>query len=175
LTVSSPIFTYFERWFRVKILPRIPATLNQTSLYRPGTKGFSLVETLISMFLLMSLAIYVFTMFATTSLAMQFSENRANAALIANGLMDTWRAKGFTYLDTTYPAINSSTDTTIATGSYAFPASYKNGAAFSQTFNYTVKAKFLDTACKKLCYWVTLTWYEAGLGKQMTVESVITP
>lgn len=122
-------------------------------------RGFTIIEALIAIFLIVILLVSIFGMFASTRRSMQLSENHVKAAFFGQNLLENIRRFGF---DNISP--------TPTTGTYTF-AGLDNGKPFSQLVNYSINVTNQDTD-KKLV-WVTLTWTEATGNKQVILETLL--
>lgn len=119
-------------------------------------KGFTYIEAMVSIFLLVLLLIAVFSIFTNTRGAVQLSENHVNAAYWGSSLMNDLARGGFDNIG------NSS-------GSFDFKGT-DNGATFIQTVDYNINVVTLDTDKKQV--WINLTWQEHSGNKQVVVESI---
>ena len=120
-------------------------------------KGFTLVEALVSLGLLVLMVIVLVGIFPAVRGGLQLSEDHLNAASIARSLMEDLRQDGF-------GGIVGGSGSRNLTGT-------KNGAPFSRTFNYTVNVQNLAEDKKLL--WIVLNWQENGKSKQMVDETIV--
>jgi prepilin-type N-terminal cleavage/methylation domain-containing protein len=119
--------------------------------------GFSLLEVMISMFLLTILGLFVFNLFPVIRRGMQFTENQIYAAYLGKSLLEQARASGFDAL-----APSSGSQTLSGTD---------NGVLFTQTINYTVSINSVTTGEKRI--FATMTWHEATGNRRMVIETLL--
>jgi Tfp pilus assembly protein PilV len=119
--------------------------------------GFTLVEALITMFLISLMVISIFSVFPQTRKGLAHSENRMNAAFLCKSLLDEQRGKGF-------QAVAPST------GSYTY-SGVNNDAPSNQSFDYTVNVQATGTDKKQV--WVVVTWKDQVGPGQLTMETVL--
>lgn len=120
-------------------------------------KGFSMVEAVVSLFLIIIAAFVLLKVFPASRKGLQLSENHVNAAYIGRGLLDDVRRKGF--------------DAAVPSSGTVDYKGLDNGAPFSQSFNYSVNVQ-ADGTTKKFV-WVDMTWKEATGSKKITLETII--
>ena len=121
------------------------------------TRGFSLIENIVALALMLVVIIFVFNVFVVTRKGVQLSENRANASSLGRSLLDDVRRAGFDKAVT-------------ASGSQVFAGS-SDGNAFSQTVKWTRNVQDVDG--HKKIVWVAVSWHEASGDKQVVVETVL--
>ena len=121
-------------------------------------KGFSLVEAVVSLLLVVITALVLLNIFPTTRKGLQLSENRVNAANLGSSVLDDARRKKFDSI-------------TPVNGVFEYKG-IDNGMPFSQTFNYKLNVESLNSEVKQL--WVEVTWTEATGNKKLTVETIRT-
>jgi len=120
-------------------------------------RGFSLIEVMITFFLIVVMIVSIFSVFPQTRRGLAHSETRVNAAYVGRNLMDYQRSLGFDYL-------------TPLTGSTTYKGT-NNGAPFTQVFDYRVNIDTVDSDRKQV--WVTVSWNDqAGTG-HITIETMI--
>lgn len=120
-------------------------------------KGFSLVEAVVSLFLIVLAAFVLLKVFPSSRKGLQLSENHVNAAYMGRGLLDDVRRKGF---DAASPS----------SGTFEYKG-VNNSAPFSQSFNYSVNIEASGTTKKFV--WVDITWKESTGSKKITLETII--
>ncbi|MHC9538800.1 MAG: prepilin-type N-terminal cleavage/methylation domain-containing protein [Vulcanimicrobiota bacterium] len=120
--------------------------------------GFSLIESLISLFLLLFSLLFLFGVFSSLRRGEQLSEDRVNASMVGRSLLSGAAKGGF-------DAIAASSGVYTLSGT-------NDGKPFSAAFNYMVNVQSVDTD-KKLV-WVTLTWNEKSGQKNVTLETLFT-
>jgi len=120
-------------------------------------KGFSLVEALISIFLLILLLVFVLDVFPAVQRGLQLSENYVNAALLGHSLLEEVRSLDF---DGIIPVSGSKTYTGT-----------RYNRPFSLTMNYQIEVTTLDANRKQV--WATVTWPEKTGEKQVIMETII--
>jgi prepilin-type N-terminal cleavage/methylation domain-containing protein len=123
-----------------------------------SNRGFTLIEALVSIALIVLAVTLIFGMFPQTRLAMQLSENRSSAAFFGRSLINNLAVSGFDNMQN-------------ASGTYTFSGT-DNGRPFTFPVNYTITVQLIDTD-KKLV-WVTITWKEKSGSKQVIVETLFT-
>lgn len=121
-------------------------------------KGFTLVESLISIFLLVFALMAIMNVFTCTRSGVQLSENRINAAFWGNSLLNDMASAGFDNIKT-------------SSGTYDF-AGTDNGAPFLQKVSYTINVTDVNADMKQV--WITLTWQEHSGSKRVVLESLFT-
>lgn len=122
-----------------------------------SSHGFTLIETLMSIGLIVVMISFLVSVFPTARKGLQLSENHMNAAFLGRSVIDGVRAAGFD-------------SAASSTGSVAFTGT-DNGAPFSQTINYAVTVTSVDTDQKQVV--ITLSWHEAMGDKQIVVETLM--
>ncbi|MGV8121365.1 MAG: prepilin-type N-terminal cleavage/methylation domain-containing protein [Candidatus Xenobiia bacterium LiM19] len=120
--------------------------------------GFSLIESLISLFLLLFSLLFLFGVFSSLRRGEQLSENRVNASMAGKSLLSGAARGGF-------DAIAASSGVYTLNGT-------NDGKPFSAAYSYTLNVQSVDTD-KKLV-WVTLTWDEKSGRKNVTLETIYT-
>ncbi|MCL5037090.1 MAG: prepilin-type N-terminal cleavage/methylation domain-containing protein [Chloroflexi bacterium] len=120
-------------------------------------KGFTLVESLVAIALLLLTLTIIFSLFTTTKKGLQLSESHVDAAFLGKTLLDDARKAGF---GSVLPS----------TGSMTFSGT-NNGAPFTRIINYGVTVQTLDTD-KKLVT-ATMTWKESNAGKKVVLETIM--
>lgn len=118
--------------------------------------GFSLIESLISLFLLLFSLLFLFGVFSSLRRGEQLSEDRVNASMVGRSLLSGAAKGGF-------DAIAASSGVYTLNGT-------NDGKPFSAAFNYMINVQSVDTD-KKLV-WVTLTWNEKSGQKNVTLETL---
>ncbi|MCE1246327.1 MAG: hypothetical protein LWY06_06765 [Firmicutes bacterium] len=116
-----------------------------------------MVESIISILLMLLLAIFVFTTFPSIRMGLHLSQDHVNAAIIGRSLINDARKAGF-------DNITASSGTKTLSGT-------DNGAPYNQTYNYNFSSQ--TVAADKKVVWATVTWNESGKQKSVTVESII--
>ena len=122
------------------------------------SKGFTLVEALVSFLLIIFLVLFVLTVFPSVQRGVSLSGNHTNASYIARSLLDDARRAGF-------DAIAPSTGTQTLSG-------VNNGQAITVSFTYSVNVQLVDTDKKQV--WAVVSWVERGVTRQVTLETLIT-
>jgi len=120
-------------------------------------KGASLIETMISIFLVVLMIVFVFEGFSSVSRGLHNSENHVNAASIGSSLLNEAYAAGF-------DNVVGSTGRKIITGA-------RNGRAFSRQFDYVVNVQNVDE--NKKFVWANISWKEGPKTKQVVVETLM--
>lgn len=121
-------------------------------------KGFTLIETLISIFLLVIVIIFIFSVFAAAQKGLALSQTHTNAAFLGRHLLYETASSGF------YNMTGSS-------GIYTING-VENGQPYTQDIRYTVYVSPVDTDKKQA--WVELGWSEKSGLKQVIIETLFT-
>lgn len=121
-------------------------------------RGFSLVEAIVALFLVIITAIVLLNIFPASRKGLQLSENRVSAASLGSSILEDARKKKFDNIST-------------STGSFEYKGT-DNGSPFSQNFNYKLNVQLVNPDTKLL--WVDVTWTEATGSKKATVETIRT-
>jgi len=121
-------------------------------------RGFSLVESLISLFILVFAILFLLGVFSTLRRGEKLSEDRVSASMVGRALLAGAARGGFSAI-------------AASSGIYTLNGT-DDGKPFSMAYNYTVNVQNVD-ADKKLV-WVTLTWNDKSGGKNVTLETVYT-
>ena len=120
-------------------------------------KGFTLVESLVALALILLTLIIIFSLFTATRKGLHLSESHVDAAFSGKTLLDDARKAGF---GSVLPS----------TGSMTFSGTH-NGAPFTRVIDYSVTVQTLDTD-KKLVT-ATMTWKESNADKKVVLETII--
>lgn len=120
-------------------------------------RGFTLLEVLVAVFILVIFLVVVFNIFPVTRHALQLSENHLNAAFLGQSLLEEARTAGFSSI-------------VPISGSRTFSGT-DNGNPFTQTINYSVSLQSLDIDKKRV--WAMLLWREFTGSKQIVLETTI--
>lgn len=121
-----------------------------------GRKGFSLVEALVSLFLIVVTGIVLLNLFPTSRKGLQLSENRLNATALGSNILEDARMKKFD-------------DINELKGNFEYKGT-DNDAPFSQRFDYILNVESINEDLKRV--WVEVTWTETTGSKKATVETV---
>lgn len=124
----------------------------------PKDRGFSLVEAIVSLFLVIITAIVLLNIFPASRKGLQLSENRINAASLGSSILEDARKKKFDSIS-------------ASTGSLEYKGT-DNNAPFSRVFNYKLNVQLINPDTKLL--WVEVTWTEGKDSKKAIVETIRT-
>jgi prepilin-type N-terminal cleavage/methylation domain-containing protein len=123
------------------------------------TRGFTLVETLVAIALLVILMVFILTMFSTTRQAMRLSENHTNAAFLGRMVLNEVYGAGF--------------DNMVSTSKRTYSLQGVNeGNPWVMNFDYQVFVQADSVYNDKKTVWVTIEWQEKKDKKKVTVETV---
>jgi type II secretory pathway pseudopilin PulG len=122
-----------------------------------GKRAFTIIESLVSLFLIIVTAITLLSVFSTSKKGLQLSDNHVNAASLGYSLLENARKNAFDNI-------------TPVSGKYEYKGLNDN-SQFSQNFSYDVKVETPETDQKRV--WATVTWEEATGSKRITVETII--
>jgi len=120
--------------------------------------GFTLIEAIISAFLISLMVIGVISLFPRVRTGAVHSEGRMNAAFLGKSLMDAVRGNGFD------KAVSSS-------GSKTF-SGLNNGNSASQKIDYSINVQSLSSTKKQV--WIVLSWNDPTGKAALTVETIMT-
>ncbi len=121
------------------------------------SRGFSLVEALVSFLLIMIAGIVILGAFPSARKGLQLSENHVNAAYLGKSLLDDVRRTGF---DSAAPL----------SGTYDYKG-LDNGAAFSQRFTYNVYLETISSTKKRVR--AEVSWKESTGNKNVILETLL--
>lgn len=124
------------------------------------SRGFGLIEALTSVFILTMIFLFMVDVFPTTRKGLQQSQNYANAAFVASGLLD----------DARQSAVNNFAGLVSWTGKVNLIGK-NNNAPFTQTINYAVNVQNVDTDKKRVT--ATATWHDPTGDKSLTEQTLI--
>ncbi len=119
-------------------------------------KGFSLVEAIVALFLVIITAIVLLNIFPASRKGLQLSENRLSATALGSNILEDAGAKKFD-------------DINELKGNFEYKGA-DNDAPFSQRFDYKLNVESINEDLKRL--WVEVTWTEATGSKKAIVETV---
>jgi type II secretory pathway pseudopilin PulG len=120
-------------------------------------KGFTIIESLIAIFLTVFISIFIFSFFTTVRQGMNLAENHSNASLIARSLLEDARRAGF--------------DNVAASSGVRTVNGLNDSRPFGQIFNYTISVQNVNP--EKKAVWATVTWSEESHGKKVVLETII--
>lgn len=125
-------------------------------------KGFTLVETLVAIFLVVVLIGAVFSIFSSTRKGLSLSENHTNATMVGRSVLNELYNSG-------YANITSAPRKTVSL------SGYNNGNRSAMNYDYTVDVQE-DTTLHNKDVSVTVTWPESAVpgrqSKRVIVETV---
>lgn len=119
-------------------------------------KGFSLIETLIAMYLLLICVFFIISVFPASTLTNKAMENLILASTLARNKLEGLRTMNF-------DSILSFSGTSIYSG-------VKNGVNYAQDFSYNITVSSLNSNLKDIL--ITVTWEEAKMNKTFKLESL---
>lgn len=119
--------------------------------------GFTLVESLVALALILLTIIIVFSLFTSTKKGLHLSESHVDAAFSGKTLLDDARKAGFSAV-------------APSTGSMTF-SGINNGAPYSNIIDYSVTVQTLDTDKKLIT--ATMTWKESNADKKVVLETIM--
>jgi len=120
-------------------------------------KGFSLIEVVLTFFLLTLMVISIFSIFPQARRGLDHSDRRVKAAYIAERFLENENSQE-------YGSIGNSR------GTYTLNR-VNNGVASSQSYDYIVRTSVIDASRKRL--WVTISWQEPHGTDHITVETLV--
>ena len=120
-------------------------------------RGFTIVESLVAIFLATLLTIFIFGNFTNTKRGLYHSENAVNASIVGQSVLNDARRTGF---DT----VTNLTGTQTING-------MENGRAAYQQYNYSLNVESVTPDKKML--WVTVTWSESGQTHKLVIETLM--
>lgn len=120
-------------------------------------RGFSLVETLVALALILVAVLVLMQIFPGVRKGMSLSENRYNATKFGGTLLDQLRKGSFDAI-------------TPSSGEFDYQG-INNGATFSQKFKYQISVENLAPAKKAVT--AIVTWNEPSGQRQVKVETII--
>ncbi len=121
------------------------------------SRGFSLIEVVLTFFLLTLMIISLFTVFPQARRGLDHSDRRVKAAFIAERFLENENSQE-------YGSIGNSS------GTFRLER-VNNGITSSLVYNYTVRTSVIDASRKRL--WVTISWQEPHGTDQITVETMV--
>ena len=119
--------------------------------------GFSLVEALVAIFIIVILLAFVVNLFPFVYKGLQLSEDHLNAAYLGRSLLEQARR---TYFEEIVPYSGSRTYETI-----------KNGRKIDLKMDYKFEVSTFDEDEKQV--WITLTWGDSSNKKKVILETII--
>jgi len=119
--------------------------------------GFSLVEALVAIFIIVILLVFVMNVFPFVYKGLQLSENHTSAAFLGRSLLEKARRTAF---DEILPYSGSKTFETI-----------KNGKKIKLKMDYEVKVNIM--AEDKKAVWAVVSWNENRGKKKVVLETII--
>ena len=132
-------------------------TKEKASMPGHRRRGFTLIETLMSFFILGTAIVVTFSVMGQILKGTTLSESHMRAATVAHGLLNQERAVGFASV---VPA------TATVTTSYT-----KDGRSYVQSMLYNVEVELLDSDTKRVK--ATVTWQESSGSKQVILQTVV--
>jgi len=122
-------------------------------------RGFTLVETLVAIFLLVILLVFIFSIFSTTRQGMRLSENHTNAAFLGRKILNEMYSIGFDNM------------VSISKRTYSLQG-VNEGNPWVMNFDYQVDVVTDSIYNDKKTVWVTMEWQEKKGKKHVTLETV---
>ena len=119
--------------------------------------GFSLVEALVAIFIIVILMVFVVNLFPFIYKGLALSENHVNAAYLGRSLLEEARR---TYFD----------DIVSYSGTEATEI-IKNGRKTRLNMDYKLDVSLIDEDKKQV--WVTITWGDSSNQKKVVLETII--
>jgi len=119
--------------------------------------GLTLIEVMITMFLVIILFGAVFSVFTSVHKALALSENYLNASRVGRNILNEAYVAGF---DNVMPL----------TGTYSYTGQ-NEGRNLIRSFNYNLNISSIDPDRKLL--WVTVNWNDSGKIRQVVLETML--
>ncbi|MDQ7825073.1 MAG: hypothetical protein RDV48_19890 [Candidatus Eremiobacteraeota bacterium] len=120
-------------------------------------RGATLMECLVSIFIICIAVFSVMKIIPVTGRAATQTDNRINAAYYAKSVIDDVRKAGFAKAAAT-------------SGTFVY-SGLNDGKPFTQSFSYKADISLQDTDKKLIT--VTMTWTESGGGKRLVLQTIM--